>query len=578
MRFFIVLAAFLHGPSAFALEAPAVSTQPVVSTQTVVAPPLPRRPLPRIPRIMLDDKDLKGKLDKIYDSSASGADSAPVVVAGPATDPLAEPEFDESWAPIARGLWAGPKAQQSALAKLSARYALDEESLTGLSVDSPEALRLLATAIHAHKGGVKAFPELTRELKLVADLKLVKKTAFAASLVSALPVYVAISASHASHFTDAQAYFKRMTSLLDRSKTPVSQYIARIDPEERYAAAFLLRLHAYDALVGYLNRRPAEAKAVAAYLISEKRPDLIRERAAQIEAFTVQLAAYGRDSHAIDQFGEGLLDQAKNAKPAVGRRAALLLKLNEGLWPRYKGRIAEAAELLPEEVLADERLTSPTPYSYWPEDRIALTIHFPRKDSYADWLKYFTQRGYAVGKTGPEGVELTKRAGSVTVSMLAKMYTGDEEGFLGGPEKERFLKAVSRDLRDPAVQGVVVRTHAQFFYPAMFGKSVTKGKFWLDGSCRGSWYAEDLEKRCPTCSPVGNAATGMGEVTNPALYAIVEGLAARKDWAGIGKDLKAALPKAASRFMGPWTPRFHTALDLLKQYPVTSPPDVSSTR
>lgn len=539
-----------------------VSSETVHQALRRLPPPRP----PRIPRIA-PDKDMKRNLDIFFDALPNDTDSSPVMVTAPTSTPsLEEPAFDASWSPIAKGLWSGPKAQAAALVRLAARFQ-KAETPAGLSDDAPEALRLLALAISDRKGGKAAFAELNRELQLVADLKLEQKQAFASSLRSPVPAYVAVGASHAPHFTDAQAYFGRMTGLLAPTGVTLTQWMDTQDTEQRFAAAFLLRLHAYDALLPYLNRSPSEAQAMVPFLFSEKRSGGIRDHATQLEALTVQMAAYGRGSGAFDAFGAGLLERAGNAAPAVARRAALLLKLNAELWPRYAPRIAEAGAAVPDALLADPRLKGQTPYERWPEDRLAVSLHFPRKDSYAAWLRYFQARGYEVGSLSADGVELVKTVGAVTLSVTARMYVGDEEGFLKDAEKDRFLAAVSRDLRDPALQGVVVRTHAQFYYPALFSKKVTPGKLWLDGSCRGSWYAEDLERRCPTCAPIGNTATGMGELTNPVLYQVLEGMAARKDFDAIGADLKRALPKASSRFLGPWTPRYHTALDLLKSYP-----------
>ena len=548
---------------------------PILSTATVstdtarVPPPIRARAEIRVPRIQPGSKELQHTLDHFYDRAAASAASAlphagtTDATAGEGiTDPLQEPPFDATWDSLT-------------LSEAASRFDKDETTTTGLSEDAPEALRWLANRIYEHKGGKASFNELTRELKLIAGLKDEQKFAFVSQLRSPMPVYVSLAASHATHSLEARAEVQRMTALLGKSGLTISDFIAAKDSEERFAASFILRAHSYDALIPYLKTRPEEGKAIARYLFSEKRPEVIRDRAAVIESFAVQLAAY--DRKAFDRFGVGLLEQAEDKDSKVARRAALLLKLNESLWPRYAARIDAAAADLPPALFDDPRLVPATPYPFWPKDHIKVTLHFAAQPkealkpgestSYAEWLAFFKARGFAIGTLGPDGVEMIKTIDGVTLALVAKVYTGDEEGFLVGKEKERFLADIQHDLRDPEVQGVAARSHAQFFFPAMFGKSVTKGKFWFDGACRGSWYAEDLEKRCPTCSAAGNSGTGRGQVNDKALLAILEGLVRREEWEAIGKDLKTALPAANSRFFGPWTPRYHTALDLLKKYP-----------
>lgn len=89
----------------------------------------------------------------LYDGAAAAELSG--VVAPEPTLPWRESPFDESWLPAAKDLW-NPKTARRGLKNLSERMAREENTETGLSVDSPEALRLLTAAIHDGKGGPQA--------------------------------------------------------------------------------------------------------------------------------------------------------------------------------------------------------------------------------------------------------------------------------------------------------------------------------------------------------------------------------------------------------------------------------------
>jgi hypothetical protein len=485
--------------------------------------------------------------------------AAGAALAVPPAESWIEPGFDASWASIEKG-FASPKTRARALAALSRRFAADEDSETGLTSDAPEALRLLARELHEGRGGTASAAELRRELTLVAGLEPEKKAAFAAKLSSPLTVYVALARASAAHSVDARLYFQRMGELLEVRGLPLPQFVAENDPRSEYAARFFLRCHAYDLLIPRLNRHPAEGQALAAWLFPDD-ASTIRDRADQLEGLMTQLASQGRRSGALEAFFEGLEARAAAAPEPVASRIAAYAKVNEKLLPRsWRPRVAALAARLPAGLLEDEGLTPAEPYELWPADRWTFTLHFSSTDNYKSFLANFAARGWTPAGEG----ELEKSFdGGLTVRLVATLHPGDKEGFLRGAEAARYLADVKRDLRDPAVQGVMLRNHAQFRIVNLFDRRVTQGKLLLDGACRSAWDLRALRRACPTCSFIVNTGTGYGRVNNEAVAAIVEGLGAHEDWGEIGDAWARSQPKSAARIQGPWTPPFAQALAAL---------------
>lgn len=494
------------------------------------------------------------------DLQAAQADAVVVSPQAPeAPSPWKEPDFDLSWDKTAAQL-RSKKDQRKGLKALSSRFT-QADSDTGLSGDAPEALRLLTQAIKAGQGGDQAYKELNRQLRLVAGLKPEQKEAFASRLKSPWTSYAALGASHAPHSLDAQLYFKAMERHLDASGLTLSAFMAEQDPKGRLASSFLLRAQAYDALIPYLNRHPEEAAAIVAPLFSE---GTVKSRALQLQGLLDQLTTFGRASGALDAFVGGVLDAARQAKPRLRDRMVLLLALNKDfLPPLQRGPVAEAAKDLPPEALQAPDLAPLEPYAYWPLQDWRFAVHFATEESYRAWRDYFLKRGYT-----PEpgtGLELSKEFTGTKIIMEAKLYASDKEGFLRGPEAKRFLAEVAKDLKDPDVQGVILRMHSQFRIAALFHGGASQGKLLLDGSCRSAWDAAKERQRCPTCSFILNTGTGFSRLNNPAMLEVLEGLARRRSWDEIGQNWRRAMPKASSRMRGPWTAPYEEAIAVLEK-------------
>ncbi|MDD5629861.1 MAG: hypothetical protein PHU21_12400, partial [Elusimicrobia bacterium] len=235
----------------------------------------PQRPL-ALPKLELNANLPPASLNRFFDGAP------PVPAAGMVPDPvdpqtfaaqkppMQEPEFDESWDRVAADL-RDPKRRARGLAALSKRFIKDETSETGLSPDAPEALRMLTLAIHEGRGGTPAAVLLRQQLAAAANLKPEQKAALARNLRSALTVYVALGRSQAAHALDAQLYFRRMVSLLSSEGRGLAEFIREKDPDGRYASLFLLRSHAYDSLIPYLNQHPEEAGAIVPLLFPDDR-------------------------------------------------------------------------------------------------------------------------------------------------------------------------------------------------------------------------------------------------------------------------------------------------------------------
>lgn len=451
-----------------------------------------------------------------------------------------------------------------------------EKMDTGLSPDAPEALRKIALAVYHRKGGSAALKELNRQLGLIANtLKPEQKKAFAEQLQDPLTIYVALAKSTKSHFLDAQLYFTRMEVLLKSGGRTMTGFIKEKDPKERLAASFLLRAHAYDSLLPYLNRHPAEAGVLVDFLFSDKQPAMTQIHASRIEGLMLQLASSGKASGALDAHLRAALNRPGMTSKATSKRIALYLKINEKLLPlKYQKDIDQAAAVLPPDLLDNPGLLPLTPYALWPKDHWKFVLHFATEDTYKGWRASFLKKGYSDNPS--ETHSIVKKFGVLTVTLIAKIYDTDAEGFIKGSEIQRFQRDVAADLHDPKIQGVIARTHAQFSIPQLFKRGASPGKLWVDGSCRSAWDMSQQRRDCPTCSFVVNTGTGFGALNNPALLAVVEGLAHRRTWREIGEQWRVQLPATSSRIDGPWTPPFSKALKMLEKQlaPRSSPQPV----
>lgn len=546
------------------------------SSAALLPPPEPARAPLALPVLELSAGAAAAAQPGVFDGAKAKA-QASEVPAPAAPPPGAEPGYSPQLEALGRAL-RHPKRRASALAKLEARFAKDETQPTGLGPEAPEALRLLTQALHEGFGGPEAPGTLRRVLAKAAALENAQKDAFAARLVVPLTVFVALSRSHAPHAYESRLYFRRMTDLLDGEGRGLGEFLREKDPQGKRAAAFLLRAHAYDSLIPYLNRRPEEARALAESWFSDGGLAELRPRAARLEGFITQLALQGGRSGALDAFVEGLEARAAATEPPAAARVALYLAVNEGILPkRLRPRAAALAAGLPPGLLEDAGLAPSYPQDDWPADEWRFAMHFASTGSYRGWLAKFSALGWrlesaslAAGDvvesgSASQGLEVAKDFGGLTVRVRGTLYPGDQEGFLRGAEAKRFLAAVERDLRDPAVQGVVLRNHAQFRIVNLFGKRVSPGKLLIDGSCRGAWDLQELRRRCPTCRFVVNTGTGYGAVNNEAALAVIEGLARGEGWEEIGEAWARQYPRSSARTQGPWTPNFAEALRLLEK-------------
>jgi hypothetical protein len=531
--------------------------------------PAPRAAAPVAPRSDLAQKLSKPlqSLGALYDGTASatsGAIAPDVPAPAAPRPPRVEAPFDASWSRIQAQL-RDPSQRVRGLRALAARFRKDPQSATGLNADAPEALRLLTLTIHAGGGGLGARADLRRDLAMAANLtEFTQKAAFARALTSPITVYVALGQSQASHSLDSQLYFKRMDEMLSADGQTLSAFIDQEDPTGREAATFLLRAHAYDALLPYLFKHPAEAGALAPRLFPDGRGAEIREHASHLEGLMTQLAEQGKRSGALEAFVQGLLARAAAADPATADRIAVYLKVNEPLLPKKDAAAVDAlAARLPPGLLEGSGLFPAEPYDVWPAEQWTFVLHFASTGAYQGWQRQFRARGYAP-ESDAEGATLVKNFDGLKIRLRARLYPGDKEGFMRGAVAQRFLSDVSRDLRDPAVQGVILRNHAQFKIANLFGKGVTPGKLIQDGACRSAWDLQTLRHSCPTCSFIVNTGTGHTHENAASSVAVIEGLANREGWPEIGEEWKRLSP-SASRIQGPWTPPYGEALAVLDE-------------
>jgi len=488
--------------------------------------------------------------------------AVPVAAVPVPVGPYQEPPFDPSWEKIEKG-FKNPKTRPAAVKALKQRFKKDPASPTGLSEDAPEALRLLAREIHEGRGGPDAAVELKRQLSTAANLTNGQKFAFAPKLTSPVTVFVALARSRATHSLDSRLYFAQMIKRLDADGRSLSAFLREQDPKSERSADFLLRVHSYDALIPHLDLRPTEAGAIAPLLFP--RASELRARADALQGFLLQLTLRGRANGSGAQFTRALADHALTAPPELGRRIAVYLKLNEALLHRtLRPSLSSIEHLIPSGVLEDAGLIPPQPRESWPLDRWTFNLHFASTESYAGWRSRFLARGYVPALVDGEPA-MTKDFNGLRVMLVAFIYEGDDDDFLRGAEAQRFLANVTRDLRSPFVQGVILRTHAQFRISNLFDKKVTPNKMFLDGACRSAWDLRELRKRCPSCQFIVNTGTGRGKLNNDTVISVVEGLANDLDWPEIGEAFRRSSPSTSARIQGPWTPPFAEALRVLEQ-------------
>ena len=529
--------------------------------EAVVAKPKARA-LPVVPKIDPNPSTLS----LLYDGRLAG--NVLAVVPGSqfnASASWTEPPFDPKWSGIEAG-FRSKKTRAAAVRELATHFAKSTTTLTGLSDDAPEALRLLTREIHAGRVSPETAVELKRELATAANLKDQQKFEFTAKIASPVTVYVALARSRASHSLDSRLYFNQMVKTLESSGSSLSAFMAEQDPLNEHGVDFLLRAHSYDALIPFLEKRPSEAGALGPLLFPEGKESEIASRADALEGLILQLSVKGRAGGAAALFVKALVSHAELAKPETARRIAVYLKLNEPVLPKFlRADVAKLEPMLPPGVLEDAGLIPPDPRQDWPSDHWTFVNHFASTTSYAGYLSRFLARGWVSTMTATNDLLLTQDFNGTRVDMITKLYQGDEEDFLRGSEAQRFLSSVKKDLRDPNVQGVILRTHAQFRIANLFDKKTNPNKLMLDGACRSAWDLKALRQKCPSCLFILNTGTGRGKLNNDAVIAVVEGLANDLEWSEIGAEFARNAPSTSARIQGPWTPPFAEALRVLSE-------------
>lgn len=529
--------------------------------------PFPAKPSPvkRIPPVAPSIDVGPSALGLLYDGRAGGSDVLAVSPGAAPPAPWTEPPFDASWSAVEAG-FKNKKTRPAAVKALAQRFRKSTTTVTGLSDDAPEALRLLTREIHEGRGGDAAAVELKRELATAAMLKDQQKFEFTAKITSPVTVYVALARSRASHSLDSRLYFNQMVKTLEKNGSSLSAFMAEQDPLNEHGVDFLLRAHSYDALIPFLEKRPQEAGALGPLLFPEGKESEIAARADALEGLILQLAVKGRAGGAAALFVKALVSHAQLAKPETARRVAVYLKLNEPVLPKFlRADVAKLEPLLPPGVLEDAGLVPPDPRQDWPAGRWTFVNHFASTASYAGYLSRFLARGWVSTMTATNDLLLTRDFNGTRVDMITKLYQGDEEDFLRGAEAQRFLASVKKDLRDPNVQGVILRTHAQFRVPNLFDSKTNPNKLLLDGACRSAWDLKALRQKCPSCLFILNTGTGRGKLNNDAVIAVVEGLAKDLEWSEIGAEFARNAPSTSARIQGPWTPPFAEALRVLSE-------------
>lgn len=471
---------------------------------------------------------------------------------------------DPILAPAVWGLFAGSSASQKMAAQELAGHFVASDTLTGLCPEAPDTLWALSEAVR-HKAALQtALAQLYRDLHQLANLEDYEKDDFVDQLPDPAAIYVPLAVSHAPHVRESRRMFAQFRRLLAPGGRSVTEWIQGNDPEFRFAPAFLLRLNAYEALVPYLREHPQEARAVVPMIFLEKRADAVDLSADQIQNIFDSLSSDARGREALIEFAEGCVTQLAMASGPVRDKITLFLHLN---WQRLPVEAREAAAFVigaPRE--EGEREAAPPPYERWPKAEWRFTQHFAEETDLKEWERYFRAKGYRREDSDDDAVVLSRQVPQGPRLVLRSYaYASLETGMMFGPALRRFQAALARDVRDPEVQGVFVRAHAQFPRTPTFSKGKPGPKLWYDGSCRGAWDLNRLSSLCPECALVGNVGSGRSSVNNPMIWALLEGLARREAWGELAKRIKAAVPEHHTRLVGPWTTPFSRELKTLKE-------------
>lgn len=524
---------------------------------------------------------------------AIGPRTAPVVEQTPPPPPRPAPPLADAEAPPPGPEWpegqpfallgrvdpalAGPVwslftgstwTQKTAALELAGHF-VASDTLTGLCPEAGDTLWVLSEAIRLRRGGKAALDQMYTDLRRAADLEDYEKDDFVDSLQDPIAMYVPLAISHSPHVHEARRMFERMRKMVKAQGMTLTEWIAKNDPDLRFAPGFLLRLNAYEVLVPYLRANPEEARAAAPMIFPQRRAWRVDLTADEIQNVFDSLRAGPKGEEALTAFVEGCLTQITMSAGPEREKLSLFLRLN---WDRLPPETREAAAFVigaPEGLVAQSTATLrvPTPYDLWPAKEWRFTLHFADEKDLALWQGYFQARGFRP-EPAAEAVALAKQVPhGPRLVLLGYHYASLDTGMMFGPALKRFQQSLARDLKDPAVQGVVIRAHAQFSRTPAFRGAQPGPKLWYDGSCRGAGDLAKLAVLCPDCVLVGNVGSGRGWVNNPMIWALVEGLARHEDWDQLGARIKAAVGSQSTRLIGPWSTPFSQELKTLKKKP-----------
>ncbi len=457
---------------------------------------------------------------------------------------------------------ADPQERRAAALSLASHF-VSSDTLTGLCPEAPDALWVLADAIVRRSELKTALHLFYKDLALLANLEDYEKDDFVDALQDPLPIYVALSISHAPHVHESRRMFRHMRRLLSSRKKTLTEWIRETDPSLRFAPNFLLRLNAYEALVPYLREFPSEAMAVPTMLFVEKRADVVDLGADQIQNIFDSLSQDPKAGQALHSFVEGCLVRIGTASPPLRRKIALLLHLN---WKLLSAELLQEAEFVvgPPGDASSQARPAPLPYDRWPEREWRFSAHFADKKDLERWKRFFEAKGYRQEKSSEELVRLERQLpGGPRIVLLGYAYESLETGMLAGSELKRFQLGIAADMRDAAIKGVFVRAHAQFPRTPAFQQAKGSAKLWYDGSCRGAWDLAKLKPLCPDCVLVGNVGSGRGSVNDPMAWALLEGLGRKEEWSRIRDRIRKAVPGSFTRLIGPWSTPFSESLKQL---------------
>jgi hypothetical protein len=443
---------------------------------------------------------------------------------------------------------------------------LDPDDFDGLAeamkdpVQGPKALAILSRAVKEGRGGKDARAALHDGLINLANAEDKVKMKFVQGIDDPMTIIVPLAVSRSPHSFEAHLMAEKLFKMLDRSGTTLSAWLDENDASD-LSGMLYLRLNVYDRLHFYLNSHPEEAAPVAGAIF--KNVVELQYQAYGIQALTERLTGPQSNAAVRDAFGQGAMEALDTLPKGRSKALALLLSMyGDRFGPLSDDIRAKALDKLPKapEVSAQE---SPS-YADWPEDAYRFSFHFSHRPTFLGAMAFFKKRGYAVVHTDAEGVALQKQVGETKLQLVWKQYKSDDEGFLADGEIERFEKAVSADLIDPAYQGVFIRAHSELSQARMFSEGSTPGKLFFDGSCRGSTVFANTKAACRSCSLVGNVGGGDTTANDLAGYDILEGAAAHETWEQIRARIEKDLPATWGRFLGPWSPPYPDALKKLK--------------